>query len=133
MSRVMELVTEDPAEVVAKRAYTAFRTIGKVKNYDPSRSVAGKVYIDGWPALLTVEWKPHRDGVRTRLDISATSADELSRAADGAMYKFASVFRNIEPEHCVSPETKNSKAIGWTVAALAIVAAAAYYLGIIPR
>ena len=130
----MELVTEDPLDTVSKRAYTAFRHIGRVQDYKPTEYVEGKVYIDGWPALLTVEWKSHRDGVRTRVDISATSADELSRAADEAMYKFAAAFKRVEPQHFIEPGQGNSKAVGWLVAGLLVVGgAAAYYFGLIPH
>ncbi len=134
MSRVMELVTEDSADLVAKRAYTAFRKIGKVHEYKPQSHVEGKVYIDGWPALLTVEWRPHRDGVRVRLDISATSADTLSRAADEAMYKFAEMFKRIQPDQCIEPGRIDRRIVGWSIAAVTAVGlAAAYYLGLIPH
>lgn len=130
----MELVTEDSVETVSKRAYTAFRRIGKVQDYKPQNYVEGKVYIDGWPALLTVEWQQHRDGVRTRVDISATSADELSRAADEAMYKFAAAFKQVEPGHYIEPGQADGKAVGWLVAGVvAVGTAAAYYFHLIPH
>jgi hypothetical protein len=134
MSRVMELVTEDPVETVSKRAYTAFRRIGRVNGYKPTEYVEGKVYIDGWPALLTVEWSPHRDGVRTRVDISATSADELSRAADEAMYKFAAAFKHVEPGQYIEPTSGKGKVLAWvTAGAVVIGTVAAYYFGLRPH
>lgn len=94
----MEIVTYDTPEIVSQRAHEAALRIGKVLEYKPAEFVEAKVYTDGYPALLTVEWHPHRDGERIRLDISASSRDELSRAADSALYRFADAFKAIREE-----------------------------------
>jgi hypothetical protein len=94
----MEIVTYDSPEIVSLRAHEAALQIGRVLEYQPTEFVEAKVYSDGYPALLTVEWRPHRDGERIRLDISATSRDELSRAADAALYRFADAFKAIREE-----------------------------------
>ena len=52
MSRVMEIVTADTPEAVSKRAYMAFRRIGKVLEYNPAEFVEGRIFVNGWPALL---------------------------------------------------------------------------------
>ncbi len=94
----MEIVTYDSMEIVSLRAHEATLRIGKVLEYKPTEFVEAKVYTDGYPALLTVEWHPHRDGERIRLDISASSRDVLSRAADSALYRFADAFKSIHEE-----------------------------------
>lgn len=98
MSRVLEVVVEDAPEIVPKRAYAAFRRIGKVLEYKPDEFIEGRVYVEGWPALLTVEWHPSREEGRFRLDLAATSSDELSRAADASMYLFARTYKALTAE-----------------------------------
>ena len=97
MSRVMEIVSADPADLVARRAHRAFKRIGKIDEYDPNTFVEGRVTVDGYTAYMTVEWKLHRDQQRMKLDIAASSNDTLSRAADSAMYLFLETFKNITP------------------------------------
>lgn len=94
----MEIVTYDSMEIASKRAHEAALRIGRVIEYKPEEFVEAKVYTNGYPALLTVEWHLHRDGERIRLDISASSRDELSRAADSALYRFADAFKAIREE-----------------------------------
>src|SRR5690349_17977571 len=99
MSRVMEIISPDPPEIVAKKAYIAFKRVrGRVLEYNPANFVEGKVYVGNVPAFMTVEWIPHRDGERVRVDISATSGDELNRSADIAMYRFADAFKAVTAE-----------------------------------
>lgn len=104
MSRVMEIVSSDPADIVARRAHTAFRRIGRIDEYDPASFVEGRVSIDGYTAYMTVEWKPHRDQQRVKLDIAATSNDTLSRAADSAMYMFLDTYKTITPADLEKPD-----------------------------
>ena len=102
----MEIVSGDPADIVARRAYKAFRRIGKVDEYDPAHFVEGRIYIDGYTAYVTVEWNPYKE--RMRLDIAASSNDELSRVADQAMYSFAHTFKEIAPEDLDTPDPRFS-------------------------
>ncbi len=96
----------------------------------------GKIYSDGWPAYVTVEFRPYRDGERTMLDISATSGDTLNRAADEAMYRFGRTFSALPVEDCVPPKRigkhGNPALNVFLLAAVASVLAVAYYLGYIP-
>jgi hypothetical protein len=134
MSRVMEIVSPDPPEIVAKKAYIAFKRIrGRVQEYNPSEFVEGKVYIGGTPAFMTVEWKRHRDGQRMRLDISATSGDELNRSADVALYRFMDAFKAVTAEEAGRPLNTSSRT-GAIVAAAIVAAglAAAYFLDLLP-
>jgi hypothetical protein len=136
MSRVMELVTQDSLEVTAQRAYEAYRRVGKVLEYDPAGHVEGKIYIDGYPALLTVEWKTHRDGQRVQLDVSATSNDELSRAADGALYRYLGAFKKVTPEELAELPKRRARNRAFAVVGLvafgAVGAVVAHFLGWAP-
>lgn len=97
MSRVMEVVVDDPIEIAARRARKAFQRIGKIDEYHPATHMEGRIYCNGYPARVKINWKTHRDNKRVRLDIAATSYDELSRAADVAMYRFARTYKEIDP------------------------------------
>jgi hypothetical protein len=133
MSRVMEIVSADTLEVVSKRVYTAFRRIGKVLEYKPTEFIEGRIFVNGWPALVTVEWRPHRDGKRVCVDIAATSNDELSRAADEAMYRLAREFKAIGPDDLAMPPPQTKRTIGWVVLAVLITGGlAALLLGLPP-
>jgi len=133
----MEIVTPDAADVVSKRVYVAFRRIGKVLEYNPTEFVEGRIYVNGWPALVTVEWRPHRDGKHVCVDIAATSNDQLNRAADEAMYRFAHEFTSTRDSDFDLPNARprlpSGKAVGWTLLALLLTAAlAAFLLGLPP-
>jgi hypothetical protein len=129
----MEIVTADTPEVVSKRVYTAFRRVGRVLEYKPSEFVEGRIFVHGWPALVTVEWRPHRDGERVCVDIAATSNDELSRAADEALYRFAREFRNVGPDDTAEPRPFPKKAIVWIAMAILLTSGiAALLLGLPP-
>jgi hypothetical protein len=133
----MEIVSPDALDVVSRRAYTAFRRIGKVLEYNPTEFVEGRIYVNGWPALVTVEWRPHRDGERVCVDIAASSNDELNRAADEAMYRFASEFKSTRDGNIDLPNARpglpSGKAVGWALLALLLTAAlAAFLLGLPP-
>lgn len=120
MSRVMEIVCDDPTEIVAKRARKAFVRIGKIDAYDAEKSLRGRVGIDGYTAYLTVEWVPHKD--RIRVDIRARSDDELSRAADQSMYRFLDAFKHVRPEDLDKPDPKiKPKTLGSLLAGAAIL------------
>ena len=97
MSRVMEVVVDDPLEIAARRAHRAFKRIGKVDEYEPATHMEGRIYSNGYPARVKIRWAMHRDNRRVRLDISATSYDSLSRAADTAMYRFARTYKDVDP------------------------------------
>ena len=132
----MEIVTYDSMEIVSLRAHEAALRIGKVLEYKPAEFVEAKVYTDGYPALLTVEWHPHRDGERIRLDISASSRDELSRAADSALYRFADAFKAIREEDLPLLAQRRARnrtlfIVGAVVSSLFILAAA-HVLGFTP-
>lgn len=132
----MEIVTPDDLAATSKRAYNTFRQIGKIHEYQPNKFVEGKIYSNGWPAYVVVEFRPYRDGERTMLDISATSGDTLNRAADEAMYRFGRTFSALPIEKCVEPRRigkHGSPAVGIITFGIAISAiAAAYYLGLLP-
>ena len=124
----MELVTADTLELASQRAYTAFRRIGRVKEYQADSFVKGKIYIDGWPAQVQVEWLPYRNGAQVRLDIAATSDDELNRAADEAMYKFVAEFKNVNQDNLLKPSKTSATVIFAIASALLLLAAAAAFL-----
>lgn len=132
----MEIVTYDSMEIVSMRAHEAALRIGKVLEYKPAEFVEAKVYTDGYPALLTVEWRPHRDGERIRLDISASSRDELSRAADSALYRFADAFKAIREEDLpvLARQRANKRVLLFAGAIMASLffLAAAHVLGFSP-
>lgn len=129
----MELVTHDSLEAASQRAYTAFRRIGRVKEYNSETHVAGRIFVDGWPAEVRVEWLPYREE-QVRVDIAATSQGDLSRAADAAMYRFADAFKQVTSADFVPPGRKSSAAIVSAVVAafIAIGLAAAYFLQLPP-
>jgi|GEM_PF-4851712 len=127
----MEIVTPDSRELVAQRAYEAVRKIGKVVEYNPEKFVEAKVYTNGYPALLTVEWNLHRDGERTRVDISATSRDELSRAADSALYRFTDTFKDLQVEQLEEiyrRRSRNRKFAIVGIVCLSVICIAVLYL-----
>lgn len=93
MSRFLELTVRGEHDEVADCAVRAFRSIGRVRNSETS-SIDGVIKIDGYPADVTVAWKPGRDAGYVCLDISATSDDTLSQAADSALYAFARAYKN---------------------------------------
>lgn len=132
----MEIVTYDTPETVSQRAHEAALRIGKVLEYKPAEFVEAKVYTDGYPALLTVEWHPHRDGKRIRLDISASSRDALSRAADSALYRFADAFKAIREEDLPLLAQRRARQRVLTIAGAVIggiiVLAAAHVFGFTP-
>lgn len=132
MSRVLEVIVEDTPEVVTKRAYAAFRKIGRVQEYNPAEFVEGRVYVEGYPAMLTVEWHPHRDTGRMRLDLSANSGDELNRAADAAMYLFARTYKALTPEQWerLSQQRGSPTPLIAAIAFVALIAFAAWYFGL---
>ncbi len=102
MSRVMEIVSDGPIDVVARRALKAFKRIGKLDRFDPETSLTGRVGINGYTAFMNIAWVPHKE--RFRLDISARSDDELSRVADQAMYRFLDIYKTISPADLEAPE-----------------------------
>lgn len=132
----MEVVTHDSLEVTAQRAYEAYRKVGKVLEFDPKSYVEGKIYMDGYPALLTVEWTKHRDGERVRVDVSASSNDELSRAADAALYRYLGAFKQMTPELLEQLPRKRARNRAFVVVGLvalgAVGATAAHLLGLNP-
>lgn len=132
----MEIVTHDSLEIVSQRAYEAVRKIGRVIEFDPSRFVEGKVYVNGYPALLTVEWKMHRDGERVRVDISATSNDELSRAADSTLYRFAEAFKSIQADDLIllprQRAVRRAIMTGVLLGILVVALTGAFFLGYLP-
>ena len=134
MSRVMEIVSPDSPEIVAKKVYIAFRRIrGRVYEHNPSQFVEGKVYIGHTPALMTIEWKRHRDGQRMLVDISASSGDELNRSADVAMYRFLDAFKAVTDEDTLRPLTNPKRTVTMVIAGLAAAGVtAAYLLGVSP-
>ena len=93
----MEVVVDDSLEIAARRAHKAFKRIGKIDEYDAASHLEGRIYSNGYPARVKVRWGAHRDTVRVRLDITATSHDGLSRAADTAMYRFARTYKEVDP------------------------------------
>jgi hypothetical protein len=134
MSRFLEIVSPDSREIVAKKAYIAFRRIrGKVLEYNPEHFVEGKVYIGPTPAFLVVEWVTHKDGQRIRLDISATSGDELSKAADVAMFRFSDAFKAVTNEDAEKPLPDPRRTALLIAAALTAAAGiTAYFLRLPP-
>jgi hypothetical protein len=134
MSRVLEVVVEDAPEVVIKRAYAAFRKIGRIQEFDPAAFVEGRVFVEGYQAHLTVEWRPHRDTGKIRLDLAATSGDELSRAADASLYLFARTYKALTPkewERLSRPSSAKSVVIAAFLVAAALLIAA-WFLGYLP-
>ena len=95
MSRYLELSVEGTMERVGERALRAFRRIGKVAQHDLNAAqIVGVIKIDGEPADIRISWRPGRTG-RIRIEIAATSDDTLNRAADSALYTYASTFKAI--------------------------------------
>ena len=93
----MEVVVDDSLEIAARRAHKAFKRIGKIDEFDATSHMEGRIYSGGYPARVKIHWQMHRDNVRVRLDIAATSHDGLSRAADTAMYRFARTYKEVDP------------------------------------
>lgn len=89
----------------------------------------GIIRIDGFPADVTVVWKPGRDAGYISLDISATSDDTLSQAADSALYAYA---RALKAFMLYGPEIERSARIRrWVtvgVVAVLLLAAGIVYL-----
>ena len=129
MSRILEIVSHDPMDIVSKRAYRAFKRIGRVDEYDPEQFIEGRINVDGYTAFVTIEWRKHRDTERVRLDIAASSNDTLSRAADQAMYLFAHTFKEISPEDLDKKESIiTPKLVMLSVAGLVVAAGVAAFL-----
>jgi hypothetical protein len=124
----MEIVSADPADLVARRAHKAFRRIGKVDEYDAASFVEGRVNVDGYTAYMTVEWKPHRDGERVKVDIAASSNDSLSRAADSAMYLFLDTFKAVTPEELEKKDPLIPPAVVKVIITIAVLAAVYFFL-----
>ena len=104
---------------MADCAVRAFRSIGKIKG-QAATSIEGVIKIDGFPADVTVAWKPGRDAGYTCLDISATSDDTLSQAADSALYAFARAYKAIT---LYGPEIeRNARIKRWVTAGVVVVA-----------
>jgi hypothetical protein len=95
MSRYLELSVEGNMERVGERALRAFRRLGKVAKHDLNTAqIAGVIKIDGEPADVRISWREGRSG-RVRIEIAASSEDTLSRAADSALYTYASTFKAV--------------------------------------
>ena len=92
MSRFLELTVRGECDEVGECAIRAFRSIGRVRNTEAA-SIYGVIRADGFPAEVTVAWKPGRDTGYICLDISANSDDTLSQAADSALYAFARAYK----------------------------------------
>lgn len=128
----MELITPDSLEATSKRSYVAFRRIGRVKEYNSESHIVGKVFVDGWPAEMRVEWNPYRDEL-VRIDIAATSDGDLSRAADAAMYRFANAFKHVTIADFTPPRKPLPVSIIVVILGMALVALiVAYALHILP-
>jgi hypothetical protein len=128
----MEIVDDDPIEIVAKRARKAFIRIGKVDEFEAGTFLKGRVGIEGHTARLTVHWQLDKAS-RVRLDISSRSDDELSRAADQAMYRFLDSYKLVRPEDLDKPDPKIGKrATVFTIIALLVIGYVAYRLLVAP-
>lgn len=128
MSRILEIDTSDSVEVASVRAFTAFRRVGRVLDYDAAGSIEGKIYVRAEPAFVVVEWTADKN--RTRIDISATSGDSLNRAADEAMYLFARTFKAVTPQDFVDPVTTQRKDAvrRWSIGIVVVLAVLAFFL-----
>jgi len=128
----MEIVDDDPIEIVAKRARKAFIRIGKVDEFDADKSLRGRVGIEGYIARVTVHWEIDKNQ-RVRLDIRSRSDDELSRAADQAMYRFLDSYKLVRPEDLDKPDPKFSKrGVIFAICLIFFAAFVAYRLFIVP-
>ena len=95
MSRFLEITVAGNPNAVAERAYRAFRTVGRVRQWEPEASLSGVIRVDGYPTWVTVTWKPVRDSEQVHVDISARSDDRLSQVADRALYRFVRAYRAV--------------------------------------
>ncbi len=134
MSRVMEVVVDDPIEVAARRAHRAFRRIGKVDDFDAATHINGRIYTNGYPARVKIRWNMHRDNVRVRIDVAATSYDQLSQAADAAMYRFARTYKEIDPAVLTPRDDVYRNGLGgkWIFVILLVALAAGWYFFLKP-
>jgi hypothetical protein len=95
MSRYLELSVEGDMERVGERALRAYRRLGKVTQQDLTKGqIVGIIKIEGEPADVTITWKPGRAG-RIKMEVAANSEDILNRAADSAMYTYASTYKAV--------------------------------------
>lgn len=131
MSRYLELSVEGTMERVGERALRAFRRIGRVAQSDlTTPNIKGTIKVDGELADVRISWKPGREG-RIRIEIAASSDDTLSRAADGALYAYASAYKTAgwpDPERDRLERRQQLLRIGAGVVAALLLGTLAYLL-----
>lgn len=122
MSRYMDLTVSGEADAVSERCLRALRSIGKVDAFDAATQIEGVIRVDREPADIVIQWKTGADG-RVRLDIKADSSDELSRAADGALYRFIRAYKAVGwPDPVRQAREKRRRILMRAGIALAVVA-----------
>jgi hypothetical protein len=116
---------------VGERAHRAFRRIGRVGQCDlPSAKIAGVIKIDGEPANVRISWKPGREG-RVRIEVAASSDDTLNRAADSALYTYASTYKAVgwpNPERDRRERRQKWLRIGGGIVLLLLAGSLAFWL-----
>lgn len=128
MSRYLELDVPGALDMVAERSRRAFRSVGRVRRYDPASLVEGVVRTEGRRANVTVTWGPARTEGQIHLDIRASTRDPSSRGADAALYAFVRAYRATDwPDPDAESARRRRVTIGVGIAAgvgvLATVAA----------
>ena len=87
----MEIPVSGPLERIASRAQRAFRALGKVETFDEDAGMIGTIRSGRDTARLSIHWRARDEGFL--LDIESRSDD--SRAADSAIYAFASEYKGV--------------------------------------
>ena len=131
MSRYLELSVEGDMERVGERALRAYRRLGKVtKNNLANGQIVGIIKIDGEPADVIITWKPGRAG-RIKMEVAASSEDTLNRAADSAMYTYASTYKAVgwpNPERERQEHKQKQLRMGGSILAVILLGILAFLL-----
>lgn len=96
MSRYLELTVSGTLDAVAERSRRAFRSIGRVRHFDPESCVEGILRTEGHPVRVTVRWGPARTAGQIHLDIRASTRTLQFRDADDALYDFVRAYRDTD-------------------------------------
>ena len=131
MSRYLELSVEGDMERVGERALRAYRRLGKVTQHDLTNGqIVGIIKVEGEPADVTIIWKPGRTG-RIKMEIAANSDDLLNRAADSAMYTYASTYKAVgwpNPERDRKEHRQKQLRIGGSIFAVILLGTLVFLL-----